>query len=46
MKTEVMPETPTMAFALLFSIIIVYAAFLGIEVFARSAEILFPFFLS
>lgn len=45
MKTEVMPETPTMAFALLFSIIIVYAAFLGIEVFARSAEILFPFFI-
>ncbi|AVK84985.1 hypothetical protein C3943_16255 [Lysinibacillus sp. B2A1] len=45
MKTEVMPETPTMAFALLFSIIIVYAAFLGIEVFARSAEILFPIFI-
>lgn len=45
MKTEVMPETPTMAFALLFSIIIVYAAFLGIEVFARSAEILFPLFI-
>lgn len=45
MKTEVMPETPTMAFALLFSIIIVYAAFLGIETFARSAEILFPFFI-
>jgi len=45
MKTEVMPETPTMAFALLFSIIIVYAAFLGIEVFARSTEILFPIFI-
>ncbi|MGE8005652.1 endospore germination permease [Lysinibacillus sp. NPDC093216] len=45
MKTEIMPETPTMAFAFLFSIIIIYAAFLGIEVFARSAEILFPVFI-
>lgn len=44
MKTEVMPETPTLAFALLFSIIIMYAAYLGIETFARSAEILFPLF--
>lgn len=45
MKTEVMPETPTLAFALLFSIIIMYAAYLGIETFARSAEILFPLFI-
>lgn len=45
MKTEVMPETPTLAFALLFSIIIMYAAYLGIETFARSAEILFPMFI-
>ncbi|MFJ8511743.1 GerAB/ArcD/ProY family transporter [Lysinibacillus xylanilyticus] len=45
MRTEIMPETPTMAFAFLFSIIIIYAAFLGIEVFARSAEILFPIFI-
>ncbi|MFJ7922015.1 endospore germination permease [Lysinibacillus fusiformis] len=45
MKTEVMPETPTMAFALMFSIIIMYAAYLGIETFARSAEILFPLFI-
>ncbi|WP_342543898.1 endospore germination permease [Lysinibacillus sp. FSL K6-4013] len=45
MKTEVMPETPTMAIALLFSIIIMYAAYLGIETFARSAEILFPLFV-
>ena len=44
MQTEIMPETPTMAFALLFSIIIMYAAYLGIETFARSAEILFPLF--
>ncbi|WP_243432588.1 endospore germination permease [Lysinibacillus sphaericus] len=45
MKTEVMPETPTLAFALLFSIIIMYAAYLGLETFARSAEILFPMFI-
>ncbi|MGE7673086.1 endospore germination permease [Lysinibacillus sp. NPDC094403] len=45
MKTSVMPETPTMAFAFLFSIIIIYAAYLGIEVFARSAEILCPIFI-
>ncbi|WP_241747010.1 GerAB/ArcD/ProY family transporter [Lysinibacillus sphaericus] len=45
MKTEIMPETPTMAFAFMFSIIIIYAAFLGIEVFARSAETLFAIFL-
>ena len=45
MRTEIMPETPTIAFAFLFSIIIIYAAFLGIEVFARSAEILFPIFM-
>ncbi|WP_155591297.1 GerAB/ArcD/ProY family transporter [Lysinibacillus cavernae] len=45
MKTEVMPETPTMAFSLLFCIIIMYAAYLGIETFARSAEILFPLFV-
>lgn len=45
MKTEVMPETPTMAFALLFIIIIMYATYLGIENFARSAEILFPMFV-
>ncbi|KPN97240.1 endospore germination permease [Lysinibacillus sp. ZYM-1] len=45
MKTEVMPETPTLAFALLFIIIIMYATYLGLENFARSAEILFPMFV-
>lgn len=45
MQTEVMPETPTLSFAFLFTIIIVFAAYLGIEVFARSVEILFPIFL-
>ncbi|MFJ7737465.1 endospore germination permease [Lysinibacillus sp. NPDC097287] len=45
MQTEVMPETPTVAFALLFMLIIMFATYLGLEVFARSAEILFPIFL-
>ncbi|WP_223554155.1 GerAB/ArcD/ProY family transporter [Lysinibacillus sphaericus] len=45
MSTEVMPETPPMAFSLLFGIIIIFAAFQGIEVFARSTEILFPIFM-
>ncbi|MGE7090448.1 GerAB/ArcD/ProY family transporter [Lysinibacillus sp. NPDC048646] len=45
MHTEVMPETPTVAFAILFSIIIIFATYLGVEVFARCAEILFPIFL-
>jgi spore germination protein KB len=44
-STEVMPESPSMAFSFLFGIIIIYAAFQGIEVFARSAEILFPVFI-
>ena len=45
MQNEVMPETPTFAFAFLFILIIMYATYLGLEVFARSAEILFPLFL-
>lgn len=45
MQSEVMPETPTFAFAFLFILIIMYATYLGLEVFARSAEILFPLFL-
>lgn len=45
MQTEVMPETPTFAFAFLFILIIIYATYLGLEVFARSAELLFPLFL-
>ena len=45
MQTEVMPETPTVAFAILFMLIIMFATYLGLEVFARSAEILFPIFL-
>ncbi|KOS68499.1 hypothetical protein AEA09_08020 [Lysinibacillus contaminans] len=45
MQTEVMPETPTVAFSILFMLIIMFATYLGLEVFARSAEILFPVFL-
>lgn len=45
LQTEIMIETPTLAFAILFSIIIMYATYAGIEVFARSVEILFPLFL-
>ncbi|MFJ7952785.1 endospore germination permease [Lysinibacillus sp. NPDC096418] len=45
MQTEVMPETPTVAFVLLFMLIIMFATYLGLEVFARSAEILFSIFL-
>lgn len=45
MKSEVMPETPAASFVILFIIIIAYATYLGLEVFARSAEILFPIFL-
>ncbi|WP_332647513.1 GerAB/ArcD/ProY family transporter [Lysinibacillus sp. 54212] len=45
LQTEVMIETPSAAFATLFGIIIFFAAYLGIEVFARSLEILFPFFI-
>lgn len=44
MQTEVMPETPTISFIVLFTIIIVFASYLGIETFARSAEILFAIF--
>ena len=45
MQTEVMPETPTVAFIILFMLIIMFATYLGLEVFARSVEILFPVFL-
>ena len=44
MQTEVMPETPTLSFIVLFTIILVFASYLGIETFARSVEILFAFF--
>ncbi|MEC1180307.1 endospore germination permease [Metasolibacillus meyeri] len=45
MQIEIMPETPTIAFVLLFAFIIIMASYLGLETFARSAEIFFPMFL-
>lgn len=45
LQTEVMPETPPVVFAILFNFIILFAAYQGIEVFARTLEILFPIFL-
>ncbi|AHN21214.1 GerAB/ArcD/ProY family transporter [Lysinibacillus varians] len=45
LQTEVMPETPPVVFAILFCCIILFAAYQGIEVFARTLEILFPAFL-
>ncbi|MEB7452708.1 GerAB/ArcD/ProY family transporter [Lysinibacillus sphaericus] len=45
LQTEVMPETPPVVFAILFNFIILFAAYQGLEVFARTLEILFPIFL-
>ncbi|MGE7953977.1 GerAB/ArcD/ProY family transporter [Lysinibacillus xylanilyticus] len=45
LQTEVMPETPPVVFSILFNLIILFAAYSGIEVFARTLEILFPAFL-
>ncbi|ALC85195.1 spore gernimation protein [Bacillus sp. FJAT-22090] len=45
MLTEIMPETPAIAFNILFALIIVYGTYLGLENIARSAELLFPFFV-
>lgn len=43
--TQVMPETPIEAINILFVIIVVMGVRLGLETLARSAEILFPWFL-
>ncbi|WP_162848332.1 GerAB/ArcD/ProY family transporter [Paenibacillus nanensis] len=45
MTTEIMPETPIEAFALLFAALLVMGLRLGLEVLARTAEILFPWFI-
>ncbi|WDU77868.1 GerAB/ArcD/ProY family transporter [Lysinibacillus sp. G01H] len=45
LQTEVMPETPPVVFTILFNFIILFAVYQGIEVFARTLEILFPIFL-
>jgi spore germination protein KB len=45
MTTQVMPETPIESFVVLFAGIVVMGLRLGLEVLARAAEILFPWFL-
>jgi len=45
MTTQMMPQTPLAAFHILFTLIVVLGVRLGLEVLARSAEILFPWFL-
>lgn len=45
MTTQLMPETPDLAFLLLFTAVIIIAYRYGIEAFARLSELLFPVFL-
>ncbi|WP_042474412.1 GerAB/ArcD/ProY family transporter [Bacillus ndiopicus] len=45
MQIEIMPETPNTAFVLLFALIIIMGSYLGLETFARSAELFFPMFM-
>ncbi len=42
LTTQIMPETPIQIINILFTIIIIYGIRLGIEVFARAAEIFLP----
>lgn len=44
MTTQMMPETPILALIILFSIVVLMGLRAGIEVLARSAELLFPWF--
>jgi spore germination protein KB len=43
--TAVMPTTPLVAFSIIFVLMVVYGVYLGLEVFARVNEIIFPLFL-
>jgi len=45
MTTQMMPDTPIQFFQGVFTVIVVMGVRLGLEVFARAAEILFPWFL-
>ncbi|MNO12335.1 Spore germination protein YndE [compost metagenome] len=45
LTTQIIPETPAQSVNILFAVIIVMGARLGIETFARSAELLFPLFI-
>ncbi|MFC5405272.1 GerAB/ArcD/ProY family transporter [Cohnella soli] len=43
MAVQVMPETPIFAVLVLFMVTVVVAVHLGLEVFARAAEVFFPY---
>lgn len=45
MTTQIMPATPIQALNIIFALIVVMGVRLGLEVIARSAEILFPWFV-
>ncbi|WP_025685782.1 GerAB/ArcD/ProY family transporter [Paenibacillus maysiensis] len=45
MTTQMIPETPIQAVNILFALIILLAVRLGLEVLARSAELMFPLFI-
>ncbi|MGQ3479805.1 GerAB/ArcD/ProY family transporter [Paenibacillus sp. TY11] len=45
MTTQMIPETPILAVNILFALIIFFAVRLGLEVLARSAELMFPLFI-
>jgi spore germination protein KB len=45
MKTQIMPETPIEIIMGLFIFFVIYAQKYGVEVFARSAEIFFPWII-
>ncbi|MCY9530353.1 MULTISPECIES: GerAB/ArcD/ProY family transporter [Paenibacillus] len=45
MTTQILPNTPMIATNIIFAFIVVMGVRLGLEVLARSAEILFPYFI-
>ncbi|SMF80586.1 spore germination protein KB [Paenibacillus uliginis N3/975] len=45
LTTQIMPETPVQAVNILFAIVVVMGVRLGLETLARSAELMFPWFI-
>ncbi|ASR50033.1 spore gernimation protein [Paenibacillus kribbensis] len=45
LTTQMIPETPITAVNIIFAVIVLFAVRLGLEVLARSAEIIFPLFV-
>ncbi len=45
LTTQIIPETPIQAVNILFAVIVLFAVRLGLEVLARSAEMMFPLFI-